>query len=1479
MADSATESTAPASTSQERNSPSSSVCYLAESTLEEPGEPLDIHVAKEGQDEPTDIWEGATPDDDGGSTPRSEMPSVAETPITGTAPGDTAELSADYFAPKPVRAPSTLLNISSEDSTEALSYHNAGHPPLELKISHSSSPTPAEPSSITAYFGRPQPQRDLSSASTASTTSTNTIRASEFLSQVPTYRPPREYPPFPNQAYSALSAQHHPQPYVPRHLKTRSSNPSPYLSYTAHAELTGSGHPGDPRAAAESGSKTAGNSPASSPGLFTPTTSPHRADFADAEAHGGYSSPYLHFTHRQMPKETHLADIDRDPISGRKVVNQYEFIDELGRGVHGKVKLGRDLETGQYVAIKIVERNSKRPRLGKSGNHEEKIKREIAILKKARHPNIVGLLEVIDDPDVKKVYIVLEHVEMGEIKWRTEGAREICLVEWRRYNREAHGRLDDEAAELEDERILEEARRFRLKADRRKWRQLHRQQADDPGNNESWSLEHGNDAEEDDIYENASRASTLTDEASHTPSQPDIHQPGPHDHADAVYETSIHDDQRQERLHFLGHETSDQHPSPQHSEKGLDDQFETGLEGTMYGAYDFDSPRGRTPSIIGSAESLRHLGEEEDEIPEHFRHVPLMTLTATRAAFRDTILGLEFLHYQGVVHRDIKPANLLQAADHHIKISDFGVSYLGRERKVPRADGDASESEAPDPDDALELAKTVGTPAFYAPELCLTDPDEDAPPVTSQIDLWALGVTLYCLVYGRVPFHDNNTFVLMRRIAEEKVYIPRHRLKAVDEHASSRPSSHGRHYKPMNSNKRLPHDLEVEEVDDELYDLLSRLLEKDPRKRIKLVEVKRHPWVLKDLGVDPVKWLDETDPSSQMQGQRIAISKEDVDVAVVPINLFDRIRDTVRKVTNSLGINRSSSKVKRDRGKSNAGHRENQPSSAGSSSSTISQDARRQQEARRPSLKPDESIYSALRSSREPEHPLSQSVTASPEAREHPQFFSGSSFLPHSPESASQPVQPTSEASASQRPPGLDRTISAAESMRTIRPMDALSISTSGASTLPAFPSTPLVIDTISNSAGGLGNIIGHTAKNMMRSLGRSRERKGTHSDRDTSVESRRTDDMYADPSIGLSNTIASGHVNPPSLPTESSMGGSSGLPSPVSSRAQSLASASHDRLQNAATRSDDSGLSRQSSVASISSRPRSSTLAVPSGNGHPPQANYLPLTDDVIDGRYSKPNPITGSTTDMRFLKAQDELIRRRKLEEEQNKDGLSSSPSQQRPPSSLSQEACPPSPDDEIFVQNQQQEAHQKLHPVICTLKALPEAEPATFNAEQLERHNQFERHNIVSSSSEDHFTSGMSQSTSNPSIPSVVSADSSVPPDDGVYMLSPDKLPEERVGTTKKPFGLHQHEDYEGYDGDGDAAAESDSDDSFIEMSRQKSKQPPKHSESASNGELALHGYKKSPSSARSARSGSNNTMMKVQTQGESDEEGRGRSLSSD
>ena len=75
-------------------------------------------------------------------------------------------------------------------------------------------------------------------------------------------------------------------------------------------------------------------------------------------------------------------------------------------------------------------------------------------------------------------------------------------------------------------------------------------------------------------------------------------------------------------------------------------------------------------------------------------------------AFRDIVLGLEYLHYQKIIHRDIKPSNLLRDRDGLVKIADLGVSdeFHGS--------------------DAF-LTNTAGTPAFTPPESLSHKPGDD----------------------------------------------------------------------------------------------------------------------------------------------------------------------------------------------------------------------------------------------------------------------------------------------------------------------------------------------------------------------------------------------------------------------------------------------------------------------------------------------------------------------------------------------------------------------------------------------------------------------------------------------------------------------------------------------------------------------------------------------------------------------------------
>lgn len=606
--------------------------------------------------------------------------------------------------------------------------------------------------------------------------------------------------------------------------------------------------------------------------------------------------------------------IDSDNVTGRKVINQYEVIEEIGRGMHGKVKLARNLETGENVAIKIIPRFSKRRRLGKvtARSPEDKTKKEIAILKKIRHENVVALLEVIDDPELKKIYMVLEHVELGEIVWRKKGLPHVCNYERRRAEREMRGE-----APTAEERRYDELLERRLAAKERKRAKLAEAQQLANTNDNYWSLEHGADEHSSVACSRISSKDdfAITDNNGSRPTSPS--RGASHGHSrrqslansvalSAAAPTELDDEiDWEEELETPGPGTANMDPSSL-------------LAGTMYGSYN-DEPRfrGRSPSmadsIISHMSSVDFNHHAYDPFADDYSYVPCFTFEQARSTFRDTVLGLEYLHYQGVVHRDIKPANLLWSKDHRVKISDFGVSYFGRPIREGEPDDLVSESEAKDFDNDLELAKTVGTPAFFAPELCYTDPvpGREQPKVSEQIDVWSLGVTLYCLIFARIPFLAEDEFQMFRKIATEEVYIPRRRLAPVD--PSTSPSTQSLYKRVNTFPYRDDNDVIYEDVDNLLYDLLRQMLNKNPEKRIRLRDIKSHPWVVQGLS-SHAQWLADTAPGRSKGTRKIQVDEREMSDAVVPLTFLERTRMVVKKAVDKVMqplVERSDSKSRR----------------------------------------------------------------------------------------------------------------------------------------------------------------------------------------------------------------------------------------------------------------------------------------------------------------------------------------------------------------------------------------------------------------------------------------------------------------------------------------------------------------------------------------------------------------------------------------
>ncbi len=101
--------------------------------------------------------------------------------------------------------------------------------------------------------------------------------------------------------------------------------------------------------------------------------------------------------------------------------------------------------------------------------------------------------------------------------------------------------------------------------------------------------------------------------------------------------------------------------------------------------------------------------------------------------------ALEYIHSHGVVHRDLKPENIMVDADDHIKLIDFGIAGATGMRRLTFA----------------KLTQAMGTPDYISPEQVKSKRGD------ARSDIYALGVMLYEMLTGEVPFHGPNAFAIM----------------------------------------------------------------------------------------------------------------------------------------------------------------------------------------------------------------------------------------------------------------------------------------------------------------------------------------------------------------------------------------------------------------------------------------------------------------------------------------------------------------------------------------------------------------------------------------------------------------------------------------------------------------------------------------------------------------------------------------------
>lgn len=185
--------------------------------------------------------------------------------------------------------------------------------------------------------------------------------------------------------------------------------------------------------------------------------------------------------------------------------------------------------------------------------------------------------------------------------------------------------------------------------------------------------------------------------------------------------------------------------------------------------------------VIDTENTLFLIMEHVDggSLSDYLRDCGGMTEHEARGVFRQLMSAVHYCHQRGIVHRDLKPRNILLDADRNVKVADFGLSneYVGQ-----------------------KLTTFCGSLNYVAPEILLGQ--SYAGP---GADIWSLGVVLFKMVCGRLPFVSDNLRELGRKIIKGQYRLPFF-------------------------------------ISSDLADLIGRCLTVDPCRRGTLDELMRHPW-------------------------------------------------------------------------------------------------------------------------------------------------------------------------------------------------------------------------------------------------------------------------------------------------------------------------------------------------------------------------------------------------------------------------------------------------------------------------------------------------------------------------------------------------------------------------------------------------------------------------------------------------------------